>query len=285
MPWIPNGAAIRARREQCSLSLAALEEKSQVTEKTIRRLEGGQKTIQEGTLKLLAAALDCKPEQLAEWRTDSENDDLNRRTLHPIEPDDPLPTERVRDAWKRQRRINHAAIELAKERRIRAEAPELTALVIQHCVTAFRAQDKQFYRLTGRVEAQAALSEIEQFALGCHLGVGARFLVMSTEDNQDPQRVTVVSTRTEHTRQLQSALGRAEPVSLLLRVTVVHTDADHATASKEDRPIEAGYFRKNWRGFSVFGSDQLVVWALVIDSEEPPQALVEAAARHAKEWE
>jgi transcriptional regulator with XRE-family HTH domain len=143
MAWIINHTALKAARERCGLDAGELAEGAKVTEKTIRRLERGETEFaRPGTVKAIALALGCEKEASGMWV------DYGEGAAADGEGD-------IQDE-------NGEAL------------GPLSPRVIEDVATAFRVYDGTRYLMTGKVVAQADLSDVERIALAVARGVGAR---------------------------------------------------------------------------------------------------------------
>jgi transcriptional regulator with XRE-family HTH domain len=234
MTWVPIRGAVRALREAARLEQRELARRSGVTERTVRLLESRRapRTMHASTVKALAGALACAPEDLATWvtrarpATDDEED-------API-TDGALPpgsTLGRRAARERALGRDHATLTLDDGTTL----PLLGPTLLRRLHIACAAHADQRLAIRGVAKEAEPLPARAAPVLDARVGEGARFLVARTVARGVPFYVTVFTRMLAHTTALLDAVERGARVELIARVHVAPPDP--AT---------------DWKGFFVF---------------------------------
>lgn len=264
MPWVPRGKRLRQLREIMELSVAKLAKQSGAGERTIREIEAGRTfTVQLGTLKGLAAVLECDITELA-----TEVDEV---------PTAPARGARTRANASPPPTATRLEALVALEQELRRapgmlETPEgaldqLTPKRFQDVMTAFRLHVGARFWLVGQVMQQRGITIDDATLLGSESGVGARFLIKIPVIKEDALFVTAYATTAEQTLELQRRMSTREPTVVALRVLVTRV-IDGAVAVMDADPAMprscASVDPSRWGGFPIFGSQTLHPWAYVV---------------------
>jgi len=234
MTWVPIRGAVRALREAARLEQRELARRAGVTERTVRLLESraAPRTMHASTVKALAGALACTPEDLATWiararPTADDEDDA------PI-ADGALP----RAATLGRRAARERALGRDAETLALADGttvPLLGPTLLRRLHIACAAHADQRLAIRGVAKEAEPLPARAAPVLDARVGEGARFLVARTVARGVPFYVTVFSRDLAQTTPLLDAVERGARVTLLARVHVAPPDP--AT---------------DWKGFFVF---------------------------------
>lgn len=245
MTWVPIRGAVRALREAARLEQAELARRSGLTERTIRLLESRRapRTMYASSVKALAGALACAPEDLATWVArprgrDADADDTMAALLA-LPPAGTLArrADRERALGRDGARLDTPAGPVA------LVGPTL----LKRCHAACATVEGQRFAVAGVVQDWGALPPRAAAVLGARVGHGSRFLVARNVARGVPFYATVFTRALAHTRRLlEAGEGRAR-VAVVVRVVVAPPDND-------------------WKGFFVFEKrPRPHPWAFVVD--------------------
>lgn len=229
MTWVPIPDAVRALREAARLEQRELAKKSGLTERAIRLLESKRapKTMYAATVKALAGALKCAPEDLATW--------VPRRRGHDVDDDlqSVLALPPASTLARRARREQ----ELGRDGETIATTSGRYALVgptlLKRCHAACATVADERFAVSGVLKDYDALPARAAAVLGVEVGRGARFLLARNVARGVPFYATVFTRRLDHTRRLID-LAEAEARATVLARVVVKEPAD------------------DWKGFFIF---------------------------------
>jgi transcriptional regulator with XRE-family HTH domain len=229
MTWVPIPKALRKLRDAAKLEQGELAKKSGLTERTIRLLESKRapKTMYATSVRALAGALRCAPEDLATW--------VARRRGHDV--DDEIesvialpPTGTLSRRAQREQELGRDsdAVTVAG-RRVELVGPTL----LKRCHAACGTVEGQVFALSGMVKDYDALPARAATVLGVTVGHGSRFLLARNVARGVPFYATVFTGKLDHTRALIEVAEQKSRVTVLARIKVHPPDGD-------------------WKGFFIF---------------------------------
>ncbi len=216
MTWVPMPRAVRKLRQAAKLEQRELAGKSGLSERAVRLLESRRapKTMYATTVKALAGALKCAPEDLATWvarnrRADSE-DDVDSLVALP-------PASTLARRAKREQELGRSQETLELD----ADRYELIGpTLLKRCFTACATVEDRRFAVSGTVKDYQALPPRAAALLGVRVGHGARFLLARTVAKGVPFYVTVFTRTLEHTERLMALGEQKDRASVVVRVSV-----------------------------------------------------------------
>jgi transcriptional regulator with XRE-family HTH domain len=229
MTWVPLPNALRKLRELAKLEQRELAKKSGLTERTIRLLESKRapKTMYAASVKALAGALKCAPEDLATW--------VARRRGH--DADDEVqsvialpPASTLQRRAAREQELGRDGEALTTTR---GAWPLVGPTLLKRCHAACATVEGQRFAVTGTIKDYDQMPARAAAVLDAKVGQGSRFLVARNVARGVPFYATVFSRELDHTRALIDLAEAKARVSVVVRV-VVHPPAG------------------DWKGFFIF---------------------------------
>jgi transcriptional regulator with XRE-family HTH domain len=229
MTWVPIPHAVRKLREAAKLEQRELAKKSGITERAIRLLESQRapKTMYAATVKALAGALKCAPEDLATWVARRRGHDVDEeiQSVIALPPAGTL----ARRAQLEQ--------ELGRDNETLTTTSGRYALLgptlLKRCQTACATVENQVFAVSGLLKEYDTLPARAAAVLDVRVGHGARFLLARNVARGVPFYTTVFTRDLEQTRQLLDLAEEKSRATVLARVFV-----------KE--PVD------DWKGFFIF---------------------------------
>jgi transcriptional regulator with XRE-family HTH domain len=229
MTWVPLRGAVRKLREASKLEQRELAKKSGLTERTIRLLESKRapKTMYAASLKALAGALGCAPEDLATWVT------RPRR----VDDDDAIDTLLTLPQPSTLARRAHRERELGKGGEVVATSaghlPLVGPTLLKRCHAACATVAGERFAVAGVVQDYEPLPARAAAVLDVKTGHGSRFLIARNIARGVPFYATVFTRALGHTERLIAAGEAKGRVTVIVRVVVQAPDGD-------------------WKGFFIF---------------------------------
>jgi transcriptional regulator with XRE-family HTH domain len=246
MTWVPIRGAVRKFREAAKLEQRELAKRSGLTERTIRLLESRRapRTMYAASVKALAGALRCAPEDLATWVARR-----RRGAADEVDGDDAVlllpPSSTLARRAQRERELGRdgAAVEIAG-----ASYALVGPTLYKRCHAACAAVEGQRFAVAGTVQDYEALPARAAAVLAVPVGHGARFLVARNVARGVPFYATVFTERLADTETLV-AVGENKGRTVVLARVVVRPPAG------------------DWKGFFIFEKrPKPHPWALVVEA-------------------
>ena len=251
MALIIRGDVIRAARERRGWSRQDLADRTQLSERTLTRIEKDEgETSRPSTTLSLSRALELDMEEFI--------------IELPDPPPPPPPPEPVHPPGSVE---EYMAMRQKKKFGPLPPAP-LPKDPYQYFHAAFRAEQRRIFNFAAWVCAIEPLTDVERIALGCwKRGVGARFEV-KRRAGRASSMVTLYSNLADQTRALGEALSSGRAVDVGASVVVVQGASEHPTMSSSS-DLPPSLFVREWRGFTWTGAFGKHWWALVAKDVTP----------------
>jgi transcriptional regulator with XRE-family HTH domain len=229
MTWVPTPKAVRKLRQAAKLEQHELARKAGLSERAIRLLESRRapKTMYATTVKALAGALKCAPEDLATWvargRGGDAREDVESLVALP-------PASTLARRAKREQELGRAQeIVRVGDRDYELVGPTL----LKRCFTACATVQDRVFAVSGAVKDYQALPQRAAAVLGARVGHGARFLLARTVAKGVPFYVTVFTRNLRHTERLIALGEENQATTVIVRLVVAEPEG-------------------GWKGFFIF---------------------------------
>jgi transcriptional regulator with XRE-family HTH domain len=231
MAWVAIRGAVRKLREAAKLEQRELAKKSGLTERAIRLYESKRapKTMYATSVKALAGALGCVPEDLARWVTRPRNmddaDDDAITTALALPP----PSTLARRASRERELGRDGEIVTARGQSLPLVGPTL----LKRCHAACATVAGQRFAVAGVVQDYEPLPARAAAVLDVAAGVGTRFLLARNVARGVPFYATVFTRELAHTERLLAAGEAKARITAIVEVVVREAAGD-------------------WKGFFIF---------------------------------